>query len=200
MWVCFFLFGLAWASNYGPGSGASAISYGHPLLKRWFGIFPLVGDKQAPYIYPWPTTCTDPYIQPVRYCFADKRSAQNLQPIVDAAREIWAPAMAASALRIELDPRAGGDNEFPCSEMEGDKDALVIKDLSRDHDDDWNYGPICNTVTSIGYGYVIDNHNEPGAGRPYRHFMDFCDRDPDLPTGSKNDAIRSMTHELGIYR
>lgn len=60
------------------------LSDGSQPVKRWYGV--PEGDKTT--ILggwgPWPVMCKEPEpVQAIRYCFKDKRSADNLQPIVD---------------------------------------------------------------------------------------------------------------------
>ena len=173
---------------------------GNPLHRRWFGIPTLPSDNTfaAPYFYPWPATCSNPIVQPVRYCYKDKRSQKNLDSIVQEAIAGWSPAWTDgtnihSALRIIPDPGCGDSKYCLCSDPNVSKDALVISDETRDGDSEWNDGPQCQTVTTTGYHYIANG--EPDA--PFRHFLKFCAFDPSDNNRQKPKAVLIMEHELG---
>ncbi|KAF2165190.1 hypothetical protein M409DRAFT_56068 [Zasmidium cellare ATCC 36951] len=167
------------------------------LRKRWYGVpeYPGKGKGKDPFVYPWPVVCENPFIQPVYYCFRDKRSAENLQEVVNQAIAKWGHAMSVSALTFELDPLTKGDPTMPCSQLESKlHDSLVISDESLDDPDlnkvkkHFNSG-LCSTATTVGYTY------EPAV--PFRHHLRFCDLQPWDAEADMAHAVRSMTHELG---
>ncbi|KAI5367856.1 Putative peptidase M12A, metallopeptidase, catalytic domain superfamily [Septoria linicola] len=170
------------------------------LNKRWFGVPELPNDQSltAPYRYPWPVTCTDPIVMPVRYCFKDRRSAKNLGKIVLQAVAGWSPAWTdgselLSALRIIPDPGCGDEKYCLCSNLNVAKDALMISDDTKDNNPEWNDGPECQTVTTTGYSYIPEH--EPEA--PFRHYLKFCAYDPTDNNRQEMKAILYMKHEMG---
>ena len=60
------------------------LSDGSQHVKRWYGVPGGEGTTILGGWGPWPVMCKEPEpVQAIRYCFKDKRSADNLQPIVD---------------------------------------------------------------------------------------------------------------------
>ena len=164
------------------------------LIKRWYSVpaTPPPTEYRSPFIYPWPVLCNPPHeYQPLRYCYKDKRSADNLESVVNSAVARWAQAMRHSALKIELDPECEANPYKFCSELATHTDALVISDVTSDSDDVWNWEQ-CDTQTTTGYRYVpLGDPPEP-----YRHTMEFCH----LITGHESTrswAVRAMMHEFG---
>lgn len=150
---CFSLLGATIASfhRHSPLTGDS-----HPLLRRWYGVQPSSGnnDNQGGHTYPWPVRCTNPqYYQPICYCFKDQRSANNLHDILLNAISVWAHAIEATALSVDLLPPAGGDAGVLCGDQRlvDYRDALVISDETEDRDDSWNQSDGCQTATTVGY-------------------------------------------------
>lgn len=180
----------------GYANESTPIDKTHFFRKRWYSVpeHPGQGEAQDPFVYPWPVVCQHPYVQPIYYCFQDKRSAKNLQHVVNEAITKWAHAIRVSSLSTELDPRTLGDTNVPCSQLEGDKDSLVISDETLDDPDvekvkkHFNSG-LCQTQTTVGYTY------EPKV--PFRHTLKFCDLQPWDAEADMPHAVRVMTHELG---
>lgn len=143
---------------------------GHELLKRWYGVpaLPTDGTRiKPPHYYPWPATCGEPIIQPIRYCWKDERSQKNLQAVLDTAISEWVHTFhPVSSLQIILEPTCNGNVKCLCSDTGVAKDALMISDETRDGDDDWNLGPDCVTASTVGYRYIPDGQPEV----PYRHY------------------------------
>lgn len=169
----------------------------HFLRKRWYSVPEYPGKAEAtdPFLYPWPVVCQHPFVQPIYYCFRDARSAKNLERVVNEAIAKWGHAMRVTALRFELDPRAKDNPNVPCSQFEGDIDALVISDESIEDPNpqivkDHFYSSACGTQTAIGYTYL------PKV--PFRNYLQFCELPPWNPGPDMDLAIRSMTHELGM--
>lgn len=190
------LLGICCAAVAGYANESTPMDETHFLRKRWYSVpeYPGKGKEEDSNIYPWPVVCANPYIQPVYYCYRDKRSADNLQHVVNEAISKWGHAMRVSALTFELDPRTKGSPHVPCSQLEGDKDALVISDESLDDPDpkkvqDHFYSSACQTQTTIGYQY------KPKV--PFRHTLKFCDLEPCDAKADTPAAVRQMTHELG---
>ena len=167
-----------------------------PAEKRWYGVADSDEDTdkdQEGSVCAWPVKCPAPNpIQPVRYCFKDKRSADNLQPILNEAIARWAPAMQdhVSALSIDLEDGCDNDPHVYCSDDRVSGDALVISDETKDDDAEFNWEE-CDTQSTLGYDY---DSNERG-----RHTMEFCHLKPDSPDGTHHWAVRAMMHELGKY-
>lgn len=144
---------------------------GHELLKRWYGVkpLPLEGSGQSimsPYYYPWPATCNSPTVQPIRYCWKDVRSQQNLQVVIDKAVAAWSHAMEGSSLTVMLDPTCHGNEKCLCSDPGVATDALMISDETRDGDDAWNEGSDCVTASTVGYRYIPKGQPD----MPFRHY------------------------------
>ncbi|CZT18896.1 uncharacterized protein RCC_04741 [Ramularia collo-cygni] len=172
---------------------------GHELLKRWYGVktLPAPGADQSylsPYYYPWPVTCSSPkVVQPIRYCFKDKRSAKNLQAVVDRSIAAWSQATLVSSLAITVEPTCRDKNMCICSGLGVAKDALMISDETIDGNDEWNHGPECYTASTVGYRYAPKG--QPII--PHRHYMKFCSYAPQYSWGQFEEAERDMGHEWG---
>ncbi|SMR47917.1 unnamed protein product [Zymoseptoria tritici ST99CH_1A5] len=169
---------------------------GHHLTRRWYGVKalhpPMIAQK--PYYYPWPATCGYPNaLQPVRYCFLDKWSADNLEDVLNVAISYWGEAMRVSALKIILDPGARGNKHNYCGTEGVATDALVISDETKPGDDEWNGGPNCVTASTVGYKYTPRNQYPS----PHRHYMKVCAYQPQYPYGTAELASRDIAHELG---
>lgn len=159
---------------------SSNISTTH--VKRYYSVPQLPCSQGS---CPWPIEVPDDENngqgnkQPVRYCYKDQASYDNLQPFVDAAIQEWTTAMATvdpTALSFEIDTRSGPQSlcgDFPDGVV---MDAVAVTYLGTD----------CDPNTSVGYDY-------DELDLMYRNFLDYC-----LIPG-KSDAynIASMTHELG---
>jgi hypothetical protein len=177
-------------------TNTSHLQPGHPLVRRWYGVpsLPLAGPVQSPYYYPWPVTCGYPNaLQPLRYCFRDKRSADNLEEPVNLAIAYWAEAMRVSAMKIILDPGAENDIHNYCGTGNVAHDAYWISDVTIDGDYEWNSGPRCRTASTLGYHYIPPNQFAP----PRRHHMIVCAFQPDWSGGTKEMAAASIAHEFG---
>ncbi|KAK3686548.1 hypothetical protein LTR37_019718 [Vermiconidia calcicola] len=167
---------------------------GPPASKRWYSVEDSDENtdlKQEGKSFAWPVKCSGPPspVQPVRYCFKDKRSKDNLKDILDSAISRWGPAMQehVSALSIDLDAH---DPEIYCDNDRVSDDALVISDETKEgaENDDWNWYE-CNTQSTTGYDYSSDARG--------RHTLEFCHFKPDDREGTRKWAIRGMMHELG---
>lgn len=170
----------------------------HPLLKRWYGVQPNINDPktQKSGFYPWPVRCTDPqYYQPIYYCFKDHRSVNNLNDILLNAIAVWAHAIEATALSIDLPPPANGDPHVLCGDqrLAGYTDALVISDDTQDGNDALKDAladeSACQTATTIGYQWIAAGE----MPRPWRHSLRFCA----IGYSTKAEKIQKMAHELG---
>ncbi|KAK4549987.1 hypothetical protein LTR36_002954 [Oleoguttula mirabilis] len=154
--------------------------------KRWYSTSP---GPIVQGIGPWPVFALDTAgntQQPVRYCYRDQDSLDELEEYVDDAIQKWNTAMTsqvATAFMIIADPRLPRDVDPLCENLELGQgqvmDALAIS----------YKGKTWAAATSVGYAY-------DKLDRPYRHYIDFC---VDLDDLDKDDAfyIASMTHELG---
>ncbi|KAI7313889.1 hypothetical protein KC315_g11530 [Hortaea werneckii] len=158
---------------------------GSQHVKRWYGV--PEGEKTT--ILggwgPWPVMCKEPEpVQAIRYCFKDKRSADNLQPIVDQAVARWAHALHPStALTISLD----NHDEKVCNDHVR-KDALVVTDTTRDGDEAFNWER-ADTLTTTGYDYRSKD--------PWRHSLKFGHLVPGAGEKNRETAVVNMMHELG---
>ena len=126
----------------------------------------------------------------MRFCFVDKRSADNLYPIVAAVVARFAHAMQVSTLLFGLDWDINGDPHIYCDDPRIQDDVLQIKDVSRDVDDEYNDSLDCASETTVGYDY--EEMSQKG-----RHRMSFCDLAQNHAEISTPTAIRTMMHELG---
>ncbi|KAM0718962.1 hypothetical protein Q7P37_006034 [Cladosporium fusiforme] len=156
-----------------------------PLDKRFFGVEGLDDSQSGSLLLSWPVIKPN---QPVRYCFADDRSHQNLKEIVDQAIAKWAPAFEDSNLEIIPDNKEALICTYPTTRV----DALIITDMTKDNNPRWNRAPECTTESATtGYDWT------PATRNLKRHHLNFCHLDPDDIKGTKAQAIRAMTHELG---
>ncbi|PPJ56005.1 hypothetical protein CBER1_03368 [Cercospora berteroae] len=171
------------------------VSTGVEHTKRWYSVnLKASPGSKISRQSAWPAVCTTPRIsQPLYYCFKDKWSAKNLGKIVDAAVRIWAPAIAVTSMSIVPDPQCKSSAECICDDSWEKTDALVIFDMTKDADGEWNDGPECYTETSVGY-----EHLAPGARvPPWRHHLNFAEWDTGRPEKTMELAVRAMAHELG---
>ncbi|RMY24308.1 hypothetical protein D0867_01469 [Hortaea werneckii] len=165
-------------------------------VKRWYGVPEGEGANIQGGWGPWPVMCKEPEpVQAIRYCFKDKRSADNLQPIVDQTSADWlirnlkAVARWAHALHpfttltISLDNR----DEKVCNDQVR-KDALVVTDTTRDGDEAFNWEK-ADTLTTTGYDYRSKD--------PWRHSLKFGHLVPGAGERNRETAIVNMMHELG---
>ena len=163
--------------------------------KRWFEVEVLNNETDKDEVdtaWSWPVKCKGtPPIQPVRYCYKDKRSTDNLEDILNHAIARWGPAMQeqVSALSIDLDEGTGNDPHVYCSDPKISGDALVISNQTKDGDDEWDWDK-CDTQSTTGYIYESDERS--------RHTLDFCHLKTDAVEKMKPWAIRAMMHELGM--
>ncbi|KAI6898042.1 hypothetical protein KC318_g3924 [Hortaea werneckii] len=129
--------------------------------------------------------CKEPEpVQAIRYCFKDKRSADNLQPIVDQAVARWAHALHPfTTLTISLDNR----DEKVCNDHVR-KDALVVTDTTRDGDEAFNWEK-ADTLTTTGYDYRSKD--------PWRHSLKFGHLVPGAEEQNRETAVVNMMYELG---
>lgn len=132
---------------------------------------------------------------PVRYCWRDQRSYENLGDTLNHAIAKWALAAIHSSLDIALDFQ-GDENtavqdvhSVYCDDPRVKDDALVIWDESKDGDDEFNWEQ-CDTKATTGYEY--------GSQVRGRHTLQFCDLVPGYEVQTKDKAIRAMMHELGM--
>ncbi|WPH04872.1 Hypothetical protein R9X50_00776900 [Acrodontium crateriforme] len=104
---------------------------------------------------------------PVRYCWRDRRSYQNLHEILNHAIAKWGPAAYHSSLDIALDFQGDATTAFKdahmvfCHDPRVKNDALIIWDESRDGDDDFNWDR-CDTKATTGYEYRNEGSSGPG--------------------------------------
>lgn len=158
--------------------------------KRWYGVQEAdesTDKTQVNTVWPWPVKCQGPPpVQPIRYCYKDQRSADNLEDIVNHAIARWGPAMQGhvSALSIDLDEGAGGKIDVFCSDPRISDDALVISDETIEDNPAWNWEQ-CDTHSSTGYDYTSSVRG--------RHTLEFCHLKPDAKEGSRPFAIRKLT-------
>ena len=163
------------------------------LSKRWYGVEDLDAstDTDVPdKAFAWPVKCGPPNpVQPIRYCWKDKRSVDNLEEVLNHAIARWAPAMqdGVSALSIDLDDGTGGDKHVFCSDERVSADALEIFDATAD--DDEEDAEEVDSFTTTGYDYYSDDRG--------RHHMWFGHLDPNDREGTLAKAIVVMIHELG---
>lgn len=151
--------------------------------KRWISVQPLTDNKVKGQFGPWPLVCSS---QAVRYCFADVRSQNNLENIVNQAVARWSHAFLNSQLEIVPD----NEQSLICGNQEVRADALVIFDATKDNDKAWNNGPDCPTDSATtGYDYSSQKRG--------RHRLEFCHLDPHDNRGTEALAIQAMMHELG---
>lgn len=122
--------------------------------------------------------------QSIRYCFKDQRSSDRLGDLVNQAVAKWSLALhPKTALKIELD----NGNSIVCSEQNR-ADALVIQDITTGNRAEDNR-PDCHSRASSGYDYASTNRG--------RNHMEICAYKPDNERGSRDQAISTITHELG---
>ncbi|KAM3422859.1 hypothetical protein BST61_g341 [Cercospora zeina] len=160
--------------------------------KRWYSVDTKGPSRTHPSA--WPVVCTTPKVsQPLHYCFKDIRSAKNLGQVVDAAIRIWAPAIAVTAMSIVPDPQCKNPAQCICDNAWAKTDSLVISDVTKDGDDEWNNGPHCHTETSVGYQCIA-----PGVSvKPWRHYLHFAELKDKQAEDAMVFAVRAMAHELG---
>lgn len=182
---------MALSSTSSTNNVSSARSCAHTAAasKRWYGVEKpddSTNKQQEGRSFPWPVKCGPPNsVQPLRYCFKDQRSADNLIDIVNHAIARWAPAMQdhVSALSIDLDQGTGGDHHVYCSDSRVSGDALVISDETKDDNEQWNWEE-CDTQTTTGYDYSSNTRG--------RHTLEFCHLLPNQKEKTTPYAIRAM--------
>lgn len=169
------------------------------LSPRWLSIPELHPPLNPSYAGwgPWPRVCTGtPQMRaPVRYCWRDQRSYDNLGVTLNHAIAKLAPAAIHSSLDIALDFE--GDDKTAvkdahtvyCNDPRVKDDALVIWDESKDGNEEFNWEQ-CDTKATTGYDY--------GSQVRGRHTLQFCDLVPGYEDRTKDKAIRAMMHELGM--
>ncbi|KXT15968.1 hypothetical protein AC579_1428 [Pseudocercospora musae] len=154
------------------------------IAKRWYGVDHLREETQH-LAGPWPDAYGDG-TTPIRFCFNDQDSYNNLLNLVQDAINIWNPAFAVSTLTIE--PSCGVGNWHCICDEDTHWDVLTIADVTDEEGG--------KTFATQGHTYIEREDRERGDdGRYFYHFLGVK---RDEPRGfSRWWDLHGVAHEFG---